>query len=383
MTSRPIRLSAITTSAHFLTETRDLPPDSGDETSSLYGLRPSSVPAALKEVKPTWRRDLHALLEYPTSSSSAFVVHILITGLIVFSGVITIIETLPPFTHLNLRLWFGIETSLVALFTVEYIARCLAWSTDFKTFFSWFRSFFAVVDLLAILPYYIEIAIRADTTSFFRFSILRTFRLLRVFRPFRYSSTILLTIEVMFLSFKRSKDALLALAFFIVMALVVFSTLIYFAERGTWDPNLEVFINVDGDPTQFESIPAAAWFVLVTITTVGYGEIVPRSFLGRLFTLPLLLFGLLLIALPSFVLGREFSLIWETMSHEQQPEDIDGARLADTVQQERDLSNRKLAQNQREISHQIETIRNDLTLLTRELRELMDAQRAIGSEKKE
>jgi hypothetical protein len=52
------------------------------------------------------------------------------------------------------------------------------------------------------------------------------------------------------------------------------------------------------------------------ITTVGYGEITPRSFLGRLVTLPLLVFGLLLIALPSFVLGREFSLVWERMTHD-------------------------------------------------------------------
>ena len=49
------------------------------------------------------------------------------------------------------------------------------------------------------------------------------------------------------------------------------------------------------------------------ISTVGYGEITPRSFLGRLVTLPLLLFGLLLIALPSFVLGREFSIVWNEM----------------------------------------------------------------------
>jgi hypothetical protein len=53
------------------------------------------------------------------------------------------------------------------------------------------------------------------------------------------------------------------------------------------------------------------------ITTVGYGEITPRSFLGRLITLPLLVFGLLLIALPSFVLGREFSLVWEKMTSDQ------------------------------------------------------------------
>ena len=53
--------------------------------------------------------------------------------------------------------------------------------------------------------------------------------------------------------------------------------------------------------------------LVIAITTVGYGEITPRSFLGRLLTIPLLVFGLLLIALPSFVLGREFSVVWERM----------------------------------------------------------------------
>jgi hypothetical protein len=61
----------------------------------------------------------------------------------------------------------------------------------------------------------------------------------------------------------------------------------------------------------------------IAITTVGYGEITPRSFLGRLVTLPLLVFGLLLIALPSFVLGREFSLVWERMTHDvSQPSSV-------------------------------------------------------------
>jgi len=176
-----------------------------------------------------------------------------------------------------------------------------------------------LLDLLAILPYYIEIALQKDTSTLFRFSILRTFRLLRVFRPFRYNNALLLTIEVMYLSFRRSKDALLALGFFVLMVVIVFSTLLYFIERGTWDNTLETFINSDGDPSQFASIPAAAWFVIVTISTVGYGEITPRSFLGRLITLPLLLFGLLLIALPSFVLGREFSIVWNEMTNGRTP----------------------------------------------------------------
>ena len=55
----------------------------------------------------------------------------------------------------------------------------------------------------------------------------------------------------MFLSFRRSQHALLALSFFVIMVLVVFSTLLYFIERGTWDDTLGTFINSDGDPSQF------------------------------------------------------------------------------------------------------------------------------------
>ncbi|KAF6746586.1 hypothetical protein DFP72DRAFT_634672 [Ephemerocybe angulata] len=187
----------------------------------------------------------------------------------------------------------------------------VCWSFSWSSLFHWVLSFYGIIDLLSVLPYYIELMLGQDT------SILRTFRLLRVFRPFRYNHTILLTIEVMYLSVRRSQHALLAIGFFVVMILTVFSTLLYFAERGTWGEVMDTFINSDGDPTQFASIPAAAWFVIVTITTVGYCEITPRSFLGRLITLPILVFGLLLITLPSFLLGREFSLVWAAITEDK------------------------------------------------------------------
>jgi len=278
----------------------------GQDDEPISTLLASSKP-------PLWKRELYALLEHPTSSPAAFVFHIFSTGLIILSALVTILETVPAFHEISGGIWFGVETSLVALFTIEYIARCIAWSLSWKMLLQWIGSFFGIIDLLAIVPYYVEIALHQDTSLLFRFSILRTFRLLRVFRPFRYNNVLLLTIEVMYLSFRRSQHALLALSFFVAMVLIVFSTLLYFIERGTWDATLETFVNTDGDPSQFASIPAAGWFVIVTITTVGYGEITPRSILGRLITLPLLIFGLLLIALPSFVLGREFSIVWNEM----------------------------------------------------------------------
>ncbi|KAH8104748.1 hypothetical protein BXZ70DRAFT_1048626 [Cristinia sonorae] len=295
----------------------------------------------VQEIHPLWKRELYTLLELPASSQSAFLIHVVTTGFIVLSALITVLETMPTFHAINGSVWFGLETSLVAMFTVEYIARCVAHSNTWRSFGTWVLSFFGIIDLLGIVPYYIEIALKQDTVNTFNlllpecepdlFSLpssgsLYCGRSVSCVSSGHSAITIQFyctTIEVMFLSFKRSQHALLALAFFVVMVLIVFSTLLYFAERGTWDETLGIFMNSEGDPSQFSSIPAAAWFVLVTITTVGYGEITPRSFLGRLVTLPLLVFGLLLIALPTFVLGREFSLVWDMMKQSQDLEDGD------------------------------------------------------------
>ncbi|KAF9546671.1 voltage-gated potassium channel [Agrocybe pediades] len=389
--------------------------EEGDPTSSAH-------------IHPPWKRSLYKLLEQPTSSSSAFAIHMLTTFLIVFSAFITVLETVPAVHSISMRVWFGVETSVVALFTVEYITRCLAWSSTWSTLFSWMFSFYGVIDLLSVLPYYLELLLQQDTSVYFRFSILRMFRLLRVFRPFRYNHTILLTIEVMYLSVRRSQHALLAIGFFVIMILTVFSTLLYFAERKTWDELLGTFINSDGDPTQFSSIPAAAWFVLVTITTVGYGEITPRSFLGRLITLPILVFGLLLITLPSFVLGREFSHVWEKMTTDRPSSDANGdggeqgsgrgrenptispyspisypmsaisrpsidapgrtpyyprtpshSHSSSTGIRQRDLSNLKLAQNQTELSRQIEELRETMEAQGKLLMRLLERMEGKGA----
>ncbi|KAF5338269.1 hypothetical protein D9611_014616 [Ephemerocybe angulata] len=226
--------------------------------------------------------------------------------------------------------------------------------------------FYGVIDLLSVLPYYVELLLGQDISLPSR--ILHMFRLLRVF-----------------LHPPAAPHAASLGSFFVTifMALIALS---YFAKRGTWDEAMDTFINSDGDPIQFASIPVAAWFVIplpapldphpsapsiptsappppITlspapwhcdlpsqqhhssdvlrftsppqnadnvyaklapiapphppITTVGYGEITPRSFLGRLITLPILVFGLLLITLPSFVLGREFSLVWAAMTEDK------------------------------------------------------------------
>ncbi|EJD04663.1 voltage-gated potassium channel [Fomitiporia mediterranea MF3/22] len=327
----------------------------------------------LSSIHPPWKRSLHELLEHPSASPGSFLVHVVSTSLIVFSALVTVCETIPTFRATSPSVWFGIESSLVVLFTVEYIARALAWSVSWSIFWRWALSFFGIVDFLAIAPYYVELFLGVDTSVMFRFSILRTFRLLRVFRAFRTNNTITLTIEVMYLSVRHSQHALLALGFFLLMFLVIFSTILYFIERGTWDPILQTFIDADGEPSQFSSIPAAGWFVLVTIATVGYGDLTPRSFLGRLLTVPLLVFGLLLIALPSFVLGREFSALWDAHARENARMNGHGPDLASV-----DLDDPSIAA----LARQIVDLQGALDTQGQMLRRLLSATEALSTFRK-
>jgi hypothetical protein len=74
-----------------------------------------------------------------------------------------------------------------------------------------------------------------------------------------------------------------------------------------------VFVDANNNPSTFDSIPAAFWFVMVTITTTGYGDMVPTTFVGKLISFPAMMCGILLITLPSIIIGRNFTLVWETM----------------------------------------------------------------------
>lgn len=96
-----------------------------------------SDPEDIHDNAPSWQKDIYLLLEKPTSSQAAFLVHFFTTSLIVVSAVVTVLETVPAFHSISGSLWFGLETTLVVLFTIEYIGRCIAHGTSWKRFFNW------------------------------------------------------------------------------------------------------------------------------------------------------------------------------------------------------------------------------------------------------
>jgi potassium voltage-gated channel Shal-related subfamily D protein 2 len=101
---------------------------SPSDVGEIFDISATNDAEVWADIHPPWKRDLYALLEQPTSSSSAFLVHVFMTFLIVISAVVTVLETVPTFHSISGRVWFGFETSLVALFTAEYIGRSIAWS---------------------------------------------------------------------------------------------------------------------------------------------------------------------------------------------------------------------------------------------------------------
>lgn len=117
--------------------TEEYRPPSPEDVHDIFPLSTSYDDHSELTMQPSWKRALYELLEQPTSSPSAFLIHMVTTILIVVSAVVTVLETVPAFHSISTRIWFGVETMLVALFTVEYIARCVAWSSTWMGLLGW------------------------------------------------------------------------------------------------------------------------------------------------------------------------------------------------------------------------------------------------------
>ena len=193
--------------------------------------------------------------------------------LIVLSLVSFSIETLP-----NLPEWLqpwlrGFELFCVAVFSIEYILR-LAVATPRL---SYPLSFFGIIDLVAILPYYLGFAV--DLRS------IRTFRLLRLFRIFklaRYSAAA-----------QRFHRALIIAKEELILFGCTTLILLYFAAVGIY------YFESEAQPDTFGSVFHCLWWAVATLTTVGYGDVYPITVGGRIFTFLMLLIGLGVISVPA------------------------------------------------------------------------------------
>jgi hypothetical protein len=247
---------------------------------------------------PRLRLALHQLVDDPESSRAARVCSYIVIGLIVVSTVTLCLETLPRIDESGV--WFVFEAIVSVLFAVEYAARLLASGRRC----AWFVQPLNVVDLVAFLPFFVQLATSASGLEALR--VLRVARLLRVLRVLKLSRQ-LIYMQLMARALEQSADAFGLLFFFLSLAVVVLSTLLYYAERDATRDN-------DGP---FTSIPACFYWAVVTMTTVGYGDNVPTTPLGKFVAGLTMLCGILCVALPVSILGNNFQEVYQSHFAEQ------------------------------------------------------------------
>ncbi|KAI8504039.1 Potassium voltage-gated channel sub D member 1 [Branchiostoma belcheri] len=248
----------------------------------------------------TVRARLWSILDDPLSGTVAQAAFYVTGCMIVASIVANVVETIwcPKFGVLDewlrcgdrYRITFSVvEITCVTYFTIEYSLRLFA-APNRREFV---KSPLSVIDLVSIVPFYIALCIPENKELNGVFVTLRVFRVFRIFKLSRSSSGMQLLGQTL----KACMRDLGFLLFALAMTVVIFATMMYYCERGRPESN-------------FTSIPAGFWYIVVTMTTLGYGDMVPNTIVGMLVTAFCCLSSVVLLTLPVTVIVSNFNAIY-------------------------------------------------------------------------
>ncbi len=232
--------------------------------------------------KKNWREHLgHIIFETNTPASKAFDVCLLVA--IIASVTAVVVESIPGMRE-SYGLWIDIaEWAFTILFTIEYVFRILTFPRPKEYIFS----FFGMVDLLAIIPSYLGVFFVGMESLL----VIRAIRLLRVFRVLKlmqFSKEALVLVSAM----RRSLVKIIVFIGAVLTVVVIAGATMYL---------------IEGEEHGFTSIPKAMYWAIVTMTTVGYGDLVPQTAFGRVFASFLMIIGYGIIAVPTGIVSVEIA----------------------------------------------------------------------------
>jgi len=241
------------------------------------------------------RQELYFILHDENYNLISFRVLLMIIILIVISTTFYILETVPWLSETaNQKYFWAVSELLVTiLFTVEYVLRLLVIKNHLRYIFKPMN----LVDLLSVLPYYVEMVF-PDLPS----TSLRVLRVVRLGRLGRMRNLLSEYIEVMSTAITNAADeAGPMMTLMILVQVVLFGSVVYAFENGH---------HHDGD---FNSIPDTMWWAFVTITTVGYGDLSPVTVLGRMMGVFCMFSGIILMSICVIIIGGNFEQAHQNM----------------------------------------------------------------------
>lgn len=224
----------------------------------------------------------------PAQTKISKVFHFCMVSLIILNVLGVMLETVSGIVA-TYRFYVNLfEHISVFIFTLEYFSRlwCCNINPKYQNRFKYAITPLAIIDLLAILPFYLGMFLPED---YLIFKILRVMRIFRLFKLGHYSDAYYTIIKV----FYKKAELIFTSLTFIFSLQIVFASLIYLAEHQVPDTN-------------FTSIPSALYWSIITMTTVGYGDIYPTTCLGRIVAGFTAVSGVILFSLPTAILASGF-----------------------------------------------------------------------------
>ncbi|MGD9684797.1 MAG: ion transporter [Candidatus Obscuribacterales bacterium] len=230
------------------------------------------------------------IFEADTLGGRAFDIWLLIA--ILGSVIVVLLDSVRSINAAHAKLFTVLEWTFTVMFTIEYLLRIYCSTNRSK----YLRSFFGIIDLVAIVPSYIGIFL----TGAQYLIIVRTLRLLRLFRIFKLGRY-LKEAEVMSLAIRSSGPKIMVFLFVVLSMVTIIGALMYLVEGGE---------------NGFTSIPRSIYWAIVTLTTVGYGDIAPTTVLGQILACTVMILGYGIIAVPTGIVsvemhkaGRNYTLL--------------------------------------------------------------------------
>ncbi|HRN79475.1 MAG TPA: ion transporter [Ferruginibacter sp.] len=231
---------------------------------------------------PGWKNNLRTII-FGTDTANGKLFDVCLLVAIVLSILIVMIDSIPSIHAKIGQQLLILEWALTILFTIEYILRIISVTRPMRYVFS----LMGIIDLLAILPMYLSFFFIGSQSLI----VFRALRLLRVFRIFKLNHFIT-EMNFLILAFLRSLKKISIFMLFVLTLLIILGSIMYVIESQT---------------NGFNSIPDSIYWAIVTITTVGYGDITPITPLGKFVSSVIMLLGYSIIAVPTGIITSEMA----------------------------------------------------------------------------